>query len=189
MMQYGVAQTPAIGELVCGDSYVVCDDGVVALLAVADGLGHGEHAHVAADAFREYVRANAEDSLTNILMGASRHIAGTRGVAAALVRIDRANTTLEFIGVGNIAFQSVGPEHIRPVSLPGIVGQQLRKIRPFLYDVNAEILFAMCSDGISTHFDLAEYSRMNAQEMAAAILATHSKGYDDATCLITRFEP
>lgn len=189
MMQYGIAQTPALGEMVCGDSYVVCDDGNVALLAVADGLGHGEHAAVAADAFRDYVRANAGRDLAELLVAAGRHLAGTRGVAAAIVRLDRSRNTLEFVGIGNIAFQSIGSEHVRPVSLPGIVGQPLRKVRPFVYDVNSEIIFSMCSDGISTRFDLADYSKLQAQEAAAAILEKHGKGYDDATCLVTCFQP
>lgn len=189
MMEFGVAQTPALGEMVCGDSYAVCDDGSTALLAVADGLGHGEHAAVAAVAFIDYVRAHSGAPLGDILMGASNHIAGTRGVAAALVRVDRTGTTLEFAGVGNIAFQCVGPDHIRPVSLPGIVGQRIRKVRPFLYDVTASVLFALCSDGVSTHFDVAEYARLPFQQIASAILEKHSKGYDDATCLVTRFKP
>ena len=47
-LAWGVASRPAPGEIVCGDAHRLQQAGSAALLAVADGLGHGVEAREAA---------------------------------------------------------------------------------------------------------------------------------------------
>jgi hypothetical protein len=183
---FGVAQRCALGETECGDGWLIEKlDGSVTI-AVVDGLGHGKEAAVAAKAFCEHVRDKIGDGLETIMTSAQRPMSGTRGAAAALLRLTRHESLLEFVGVGNIAVQSGRSATFHPVSAPGIVGQRVRKLLPFAHELESDLLLVLHSDGISTRFELDGYAHMDPQEMAQAILDDHGKGYDDATCVVVR---
>ncbi len=157
------------------------------IIALADGLGHGPLAAEASLGFCAYVEAHTEDSLEEIIRGASNEIVRTRGAAAAVVSIDLDQQTLAFAGIGNIELQAVSREPIRPVCTPGIVGRPLRKVVQFDYTLNRGDLFAFYSDGISSRFSLTEYRRFDVQPMADEILKEQGKYHDDATCIVARF--
>ncbi|MCP4675930.1 MAG: SpoIIE family protein phosphatase [Deltaproteobacteria bacterium] len=155
--------------------------------ALADGLGHGPMAEEASLAFCEYVKAHPTDDLEDIIRDAGTAIAKTRGVAAAVVRIDLEKQSISFAGIGNIELQSVSKQPIRPVCTPGIIGRPLRKVVQFDYELNLGDLLAMYSDGISSRFSLSEYRYNEVQAVADTILANHGKAHDDATCIVFRF--
>ncbi len=184
-VEVAASQRPASGESVSGDEYLVVQ-GESTLLALADGLGHGPQAREAAVAFCDHVRENSSASLEELLLGASARISRTRGAAAALVRIDPGGRELRFAGIGNICLQSRSREAIRPVSMPGIVGHSIRKIKEFAYPLHDGDLLVLHSDGISSRFELGNYQNLALQEMADAILGHAGKTHDDATCIVAR---
>jgi negative regulator of sigma-B (phosphoserine phosphatase) len=185
-LEIGTAQRPIRGERVCGDAFVIVPQGGTTTIALADGLGHGEHAAQASNAFCSYVKGAGHDSLEEIFWGAHRSIVHTRGAAAALLAIDTRSDTLAFAGVGNIDFVADSATRIKPISTPGIVGQRIRKIATFSYPISAGDLFIVFSDGISGRFELKGYRRFSPSHMAAAILADYGKDHDVATCIVIR---
>jgi serine/threonine protein phosphatase PrpC len=186
-MQIDIAKRPMLGQNVSGDLVTVIrgSDRDV-LVVVADGLGHGEKAQEAAEAFCAFAELNAGAPLEAIMRDGSRAISATRGAAAALIRIDRGGTRLTFCGVGNIELQATSAEAIRPVCMPGIVGRPLRKVLAFDYPLREGDLLVAHTDGISSRFRLEDYARLPTAEAAARILAEHGKGHDDATCVAIR---
>jgi serine/threonine protein phosphatase PrpC len=180
----GVVQRCAQGEVVCGDGWFAdeTDDGL--LVCVVDGLGHGPKAGEASDAFIASVRANPARSLESMMSAASQDLVGSRGAAAGLLRFDAARRRVEFTGVGNIEVFSVADTPIRPVCAPGIVGAHIRKLLPFDYELSDRALVAIFSDGISSHLHLADYTHLEPQALAEALLAEHGKAHDDATCVV-----
>jgi negative regulator of sigma-B (phosphoserine phosphatase) len=172
---------------VCGDSYVVATQDSKTTVAVADGLGHGPEAAEASVAFCAFVEERREQSPHDLMAEVRPRLAGTRGAAAAVLRFDEDGGTLEFAGVGNIEVHAHSDVAIHPVSTPGIVGQHVRKIIPFRYDLSSAALFAVFSDGISSRFDIASYRGLEPQAIADAILQDHGKDYDDATCVVIRY--
>jgi hypothetical protein len=183
----GVAQRPCIGERVCGDTYVVTVCDAMTTVAVADGLGHGPDAALASVAFCAFVEQQTGRSPHELMAEVRPHLSGTRGAAAAVLRFDEETGTLDFAGVGNIDLHADSTVAIHPVSTPGIVGQHVRKILPFSYELDGDALFAVFSDGISGRFDIASYRGREPQDIADAILADHGKDYDDATCVVIRY--
>ena len=181
----GIAQRPCAGETACGDGFFSDRGG--AYVSVVDGLGHGPMAEQAAIAFAEAARPDESLPLKEIMERAGRSLSRTRGAAAALMRIDEAVGRLEFIGVGNIHMHSVAAVSIHPVCAPGVVGHRVRKLLPFEFQLPETALIALCSDGISSRLELAEYQHLEPQEIADAVLENHGKSYDDATCLIIRY--
>ncbi len=187
MLDLGTVSRTMPGECACGDAFLIDRMDHSLLVGVVDGLGHGEQAAEAAHAFTESVGQRPRASLESLMLAAHADIAGTRGAAAALLRINTPRGMIEFTGVGNIHLHAISDVPIRPICVPGIVGHRLRKVRPFEFPLPSACLLAMCSDGIETRFELADYAELPSQEIADAILAEHGKNHDDATCVIIRF--
>lgn len=185
-MEIGTAQRNCRGESECGDGYVIIDNDVNTI-ALADGLGHGPMAAVAAKEFCHFVKENEAKTLTHLLGQGSTHIARTRGAAVAIIRIDKENHSLQFSGIGNVELQAVSEDSIKPVSVPGIVGRKLRKIKEFDYTLHQGDLLALYTDGISSRFELKSYRHLPAEKIAEKILDDHGKFHDDATCIVIRY--
>jgi hypothetical protein len=113
-------------------------------------------------------------------------LAGTRGAVAALALVSFESNELSFSGIGNVEFQAVSREPIRPVSLPGIVGRRVRKTKRFDYAIHPGDFFVLHSDGISSRFDARLYRELAPQVAADRILQAHGKTTDDATCVVFR---
>ncbi|MCX5540910.1 SpoIIE family protein phosphatase [Paraburkholderia sp. CNPSo 3076] len=115
--EIGGVCVPHPGEEVCGDGWQAQVDQSGLTLALADGLGHGAEAHVAAVAALDVLRRRAglaPAALMELSHAALRH---TRGAALALVRIDLARGALAFCGTGNISAVAYGagrPAQRRP---------------------------------------------------------------------------
>lgn len=168
----------------CGDAQLVADDGDSVVVAVVDGLGHGPGAAEASEAFIEFVKENLSKPVDQLMLEGSKHIAGTRGAAAALVRLDRQAGTLSFCGIGNIHFHSAAETPMNPVCLPGIVGHRMRKVVPYQFALPESGVFVLASDGISSRIHMEDYTdKTTPQEVADAILVQHGKFHDDATCV------
>lgn len=159
-----------------------------ALLALADGLGHGPLAAVAARAFCTLARERATLPLVEILQEATLALSGTRGAAAALWRVDFGTARAQFAGIGNIELVADGAQRIRPVSLPGIIGRPLRKVVAFDFELRGSQVVIAHTDGVSTRFELEAYRTLGAQSIADTLIADHGKWHDDATCVAMRFE-
>lgn len=183
----GVAQRVCEGEAVCGDGYtaLMLDDGV--LVSVVDGLGHGPLAGEASTAFTELLEADLSLSVLAMMQEAHARLSGTRGAAAAILRIDEETGRVHFTGVGNIEMHAISDVKMHPVCAPGIVGHRVRKMLPFEFALPEAALIALCSDGISSRLHLDEYVHLDAQAIADSILTDHGKSHDDATCVVVRY--
>jgi phosphoserine phosphatase RsbX len=184
---FGIAQRPCEGETVCGDAYTTdrLDGG--ALVSVVDGLGHGPKASEAAAAFTDALNEDRSLSVQLMMEEAHRRLSGTRGAAAAILRLDAGTRRVSFTGVGNIEMHAVSDVKMQPVCAPGIVGHRLRKMLSFEFELPSAALIALCSDGISSRLRLSEYAHLDPQQIADAILEQHGKFHDDATCVVVRY--
>ena len=186
-LELGTAQRPYVGEKVSGDAICILQHGEETLVTVVDGLGHGPKAAEAANAFCGFVESNQFSNLEEIMLGATKDIARTRGAVAALIRINGQEDSMCFCGVGNIELQALSRHPIRPVCTPGIVGRPIRKVLSFSYEMLPGDLMVVHTDGISSRFDLDSYRHLDTPEaMAEAILSEHGKNHDDATCVVFR---
>lgn len=183
----GIAQRVCEGETVCGDGYttLLLDDGV--LVSVVDGLGHGPQAGEAATAFTELIEADLSLSVLGMMQDAHARLSGTRGAAAAILRIDEVTRRVHFTGVGNIEMHAIADVKMHPVCAPGIVGHRVRKMLPFEFELPETALIVLASDGISSRLHLDEYAHLEPQVIADMIMDHHGKSHDDATCVVVRY--
>ncbi|WXG47235.1 MAG: ATP-binding protein [Candidatus Atabeyarchaeum deiterrae] len=156
------------------------------LLAVIDGLGHGEDAAVASTKARQYVLENHTRDVEQIVSGLHTHLHGTRGVVAGIVRIDRIAHRLIFCGIGNIDVSIVAEPPMHPTSLNGILGANARKIMKFGYTYDTLRMVILHSDGVSARFSLSDYPLLYEQPqfVAERILGEWGNRNDDATIVI-----
>ncbi|MBN1962086.1 MAG: SpoIIE family protein phosphatase [Deltaproteobacteria bacterium] len=190
----GVSQRSCKGELICGDVIRTFERAALYVIAIADGLGHGRHANLAATAFCDAVEQAADISqLEQVIHSANRNLSSTRGAAVALVVIDRDKSLLHFVGIGNIALQSISQYAIRPISIAGILGRRVRTVKVFSCNIASNDIIAIYSDGISSRFSLStcikEISsslgvKATPQEIADKIVSKHGKDIDDASCIV-----
>lgn len=185
-MKLGIASRPTLGYDVNGDAYVAKEWDGQTLLAMLDGLGHGEEAWIVSSKAKDYILENRIKDLEQLVLDLHAHLHMTRGIAAGLTKIDRATNRLSFCGIGNIEIRIIGEPPMHPASLDGIVGMSLRKAKKSEYRYNSLKAVILHSDGISSKFDLSDYPTIfeHPQKVSEQILNEWGKKYDDATIII-----
>ena len=84
----GVTARPAVGQIVCGDAWAITTFTQGTMLCLADGLGHGPEAQVAAVAACRYAEAHAADPLESMLHGMNGALVGLRGAAVSVLVLE-----------------------------------------------------------------------------------------------------
>jgi negative regulator of sigma-B (phosphoserine phosphatase) len=198
-MQIAIDTRPFKGETHCGDVCGYWKNGTQTVLCVADGLGHGVFAEIAAAAAIDFVSHHLNDPLPVIFESCNRELRHTRGVAMGITTINGHTGAVTYAGIGNIRAMVVrGPRAgdtegsaIRLASDPGIVGGGFRILRPETVAVMSDDLVIMYTDGIEELVDLSHYTAThcsNLQKLAERIVRQWGRDSDDAAILIYRHE-
>jgi negative regulator of sigma-B (phosphoserine phosphatase) len=192
-LEWAMAGRPIPGEDVSGDRGLVERCGPDFLLAAIDGLGHGPEAARAAEAAEKTLRENAVEPLDALLLLCHQAMAGTRGAAVTLVRVQPEAGELTWAGVGNVdaALVRVLPEGTRAVDTPllhgGVVGYQLPVVSPRTVELRQGDLVILATDGVARGY--AEGLRLGGElaTLVADIVQRCAKGTDDALVVAARY--
>lgn len=188
--QWGAVSIPAPGETVCGDGWRLSVSDAEVRVMVADGLGHGPEAAVAAQAAIDTFQQAPAGGPKRFIEQAHRAMTATRGAALAAGHYSLPQKRLCYAGVGNISATLLSHQDSRGLmSHNGIVGGQMRTVHELDYDWASGWLLIMHSDGIQSRWDLGKYPGLFARHPAilAAVLARDfNRGRDDATVVVVR---
>ncbi len=193
-IEWATAGRPLPGEHVSGDQPIAIDiGGGGALFGVMDGLGHGPAAATAALRAVDALKHARTERLEVLVQLCHRVLGGTRGVAMTLARVDYADSTLSWAGVGNVTANLVAKDaagiHIRSSArlAAGIVGYRIPEIRPAqVISLRAGDLIVMATDGVTDdHLDHIDFAA-SATVIAEEILSKYAKESDDALVLAAR---
>lgn len=180
----------APGETVSGDAWACKQDASTTSILVADGLGHGPEAALAADAARQLFCEDVGSGPLDVVERCHGALRSTRGAAVAAIQIDLARQSLAFCGVGNIAARILsGTEDRSPVSQHGTVGLQVRKVRAIDYVLPDHAVLVVHTDGIITRWDLKDVPELLACSpvmLAAHLIRNKFRGRDDATVVVVQ---
>lgn len=189
-VEMGAVSLPVAGEEACGDAWAVVNTPSHTAVLVADGLGHGPSAAVAAQATVRVFRTATRLDPVEILQSAHTALRPTRGAAAAVAVLDRASGALSYAGIGNIVAAVIGSSGRQGlVSLSGTLGHEVRKIQAFEYKWLAGGTLVMHSDGLGTQWDLGRYPGLatrHAALIAATLFRDSRRERDDATVVVVR---
>ena len=192
LMDWGAAARALAGEKESGDRLLVKRMGSGALLAAADGLGHGAEAAKAAELAIRTAEAHALRPLPEIVEACHRVLLRTRGAALSLAHWNAEQREVTWVGVGNVEglILKEGPagrrEPERLVLRHGVVGDRLPALQASTVPVPGEGLLILATDGIADGFDRSIDMRAAPQSVADGILARHSRDADDALVLVAR---
>lgn len=178
------------GEPVCGDAWAVRRRNGSSQTLVADGLGHGLHAAEAATAASSAFVAGDDAPSGPMLERLHGALRSTRGAAAAVLTVDASMRTAMFAGVGNIGAAIVSQGTMRhAVSHNGTLGHEARLFRGYQYPWPTGALFVMHSDGLLSHWQIADYPGLIQRHpalIAAVLYRDFSRGRDDVTVVVGR---
>jgi len=193
LIEWGVAARPLAGQAVSGDFHVVQSFDQSALLAVIDGVGHGDEAGAVAQLAANIIKQNAREGVIPLVKHCHEALAKTRGAVMTLASVDALNNTVTWIGVGNVearlfraeADVSHPCEHILLRS--GLVGLQLPALQAAIMPLAPGDLLVFATDGIQTGFEGGINLTEPPRQIANGILNRHFKGTDDALALVVRY--
>jgi anti-sigma regulatory factor (Ser/Thr protein kinase) len=185
---HGLVCVPQSGEEVSGDAACVADTPAGRTAMVADGLGHGPDAAIAAMEAVRLFNLHRGLPVPKILEYLHAGLRATRGAAVAVARFDRQRSAIVYGGIGNIAGSiHTGHEARRMISMNGTAGHIARRIQTFDYRCGRGALVIMHSDGLGTRWSLDRYpgiTRMHPTLIAAVLYRDHARHRDDATVLV-----
>jgi hypothetical protein len=171
-----------------GDAWVVHRRPDSCRIALIDGLGHGPAAADAADAARAALDARPDLDPSDAVAACHVALAGSRGAALAVARIDCLAGQLTYAGVGNIeARLCVAGHWQRPISYRGIVGATLPRLRAFTFALSAPWLLVMHTDGLRGRFEIDAPTTLRAaalQPLAESLLRDWARPTDDASIVL-----
>ncbi len=188
LMKYGVISIPALGSEVNGDAYVIREFDKKVLIAVIDALGHGERAYPVSQEAADYVQKNYMQSLSALIEGCHKVLRRTRGAVIGIISVDTERAKLTYSGVGNIGIKITGRSSVKPISVPGIVGHNFRKLLEQEFPYSKGDTIFIYSDGISDKFDPwePELKGREPQAIAEQIVRKAGKATDDHTIVVAR---
>lgn len=181
---------PKKGESVSGDAWASTRAHQSVMIAVADGLGHGESAAIASTRAIGVFLERERETLDQLIQDMHEPLRPTRGAAVSVARIHLASRKVEFAGVGNVSGAIVEETATRRlVSHGGTVGAEMRRIQVFSYPWTANSILIMHSDGLSASWSLDTYpglSQHSPAVIAAVLYRDFCRGRDDATIVVAK---
>lgn len=193
LIEWSVAEEPLPGQKQSGDRCIVKSFPEGELLAVVDGIGHGEDAAHSAELAVSVLRGSDTRSPISLLRRCQQQLQGTRGAVLSMAWFSLADDTMTWLGVGNVAGVLLRREAYgvaRQESLllrSGTVGAQLPYVSASVLPVNYGDTLIFATDGIWGGF--ADNLNINAstQEIARHIIESHWRKIDDALVLVARY--
>jgi anti-sigma regulatory factor (Ser/Thr protein kinase) len=189
--QFGAISVALAGEIECGDTWRIADHGTTLSVMVADGLGHGSLAAVAAQAAARAFAERPFDEPARVMQNLHQGLLSSRGAVAACAHLQAEAARVEYAGIGNIYGALVGKERSRGmVSHNGTLGVQAPHTRQFAYEWPREELVIMHSDGLSARWNLTEHPGLFSHHpaiIAAVLYRDMARKRDDATVVVVRF--
>jgi negative regulator of sigma-B (phosphoserine phosphatase) len=192
LLEWAVA-TRALAADPSGDVSLVKSFPRGTLVAVLDGLGHGQEAARAARLAAATLTTHPGEPVLSLVQRCHAALLGTRGSVMALVSFTTRGESLTWVGVGDVeailvrANAQARPARERLLLRGGVVGYRLPPLRAATLPVFPGDTLILATDGIRSGFaEEASPGGDPPQSLADRILARFGKHTDDALVLVAR---
>lgn len=183
------------GQMRSGDRHLVKQLPRGVMLAVVDGLGHGDEAALSAEIAVGALDGSEGESLIALVRRCHTVLRGRRGVVIGLASFDASDETMTWLGVGNVAGRLLrGSAEAAPrceslLLRSGVLGGDLPPLVASVLSVAPGDTLALATDGIRDGFADQLDPKSPPQLLADRILARHARKTDDALVLVARYAP
>ena len=192
MVEYGLAKHAHVGEGESGDLHMVCCNQNGVLIAVIDGIGHGEEAAEVAKTTAALLRGSVDEPVISLVELCHDKLRGTRGAVLSLAFISSEQNMMTWLGVGNVqgvlvrANAKTGNLREPLLLRAGVVGSKLPSLQATVLPVSQGDTVVFATDGIQSDFSSTLSAREKPQRAADRILSNFRSGKDDALVLVAR---
>jgi phosphoserine phosphatase RsbX len=190
LFDYAVASRAQGGGNVSGDLHLVRQLDHSVLVAVVDGLGHGNDAEFAARLAIATIESEPDREITGLAERCHSALNRSRGVVMSIASLDAERETITWLAVGNVEgvlIRPGAPKHEAILMRGGIVGHRLPSLRTATLPLSAGDLLALATDGIREGFAEGMPTNAPLQVIADRVLARHGRPDDDALVLVGRW--
>jgi negative regulator of sigma-B (phosphoserine phosphatase) len=202
LIEWGVAAQTMPGHDESGDQYLVQPFPNGVLVAVVDGLGHGDHAAAVAKTAVTTLKAYAHEPIISLMKRCHENLRGSRGAVLSLASFNALKGIMTWLGVGNVegvllhANSKAGPTHKSLLLRGGVVGYRLPSLRDAILHISPGDILFFVTDGIRSGFVKEQIQdpfsqtldkTKPPQQIADYILAQYGRGTDDALVLVARY--
>lgn len=191
MIEWGTAAAALPGQVTSGDRFVIAPFANGVLVAVVDGLGHGDSAAAAADIAVKTLQAHASEAIHPLIRRCHDALTRTRGVVLTLASFNAQDDCMTWLGVGNVdgvlVRATANSPHESILLRGGVAGYQLPPLRASVLPVARGDLLILATDGIRSGFADRLILSDSPQQIADYILGRYNRGTDDALVLVIRY--
>lgn len=178
------------GEEYNGDAYYAKSWEGKGLIAVIDGLGHGEQASKAADSASGYIQEHAGQTIGALFKGVNQVCQATHGVVMAIAQFDWRLGKLTFASIGNIEAKVLKQqEKVHLPAVRGFIGRIAPVPKVVDIEWNPDWILVLHSDGVSKNWQSQDFAYLfdkRAQMMAEHMYQKLHLEHDDATVLVAK---
>jgi len=193
LIEWAVAAHTLPGQAESGDQHWVKVSATQALVAVVDGVGHGNEAAQASLRAIATLRQFAGESPLALFERCHQRLRSTRGVVMSLAVFSAGDNAMTWLGVGNVEGVMLHPPSRVPprqeslLLRPGVLGIRLPRLSASVLQVSAGDLLIFATDGLREGFEAHTNLRDSPQQIADRILDQYGRGTDDALVLVARY--
>lgn len=184
------ATLPMTGETACGDRCGWWDTPDKFIVAVADGLGHGPEAALAAEIAMACIGSSLDEPLEAVFSRCDARLQATRGAALTVAVIQKSSGITTIAAVGNIrTLLMTSQKDCRFGAARGIVGGGYRRLNSEQFTILPGDVLALFSDGLDEFTDIRAAMLQPpdlAEDRAASLLQSLADRNDDAALLLYR---
>ena len=185
-LEWAVCATAYPGQLRSGDAFLVEATPAGVLVAVVDGLGHGEEAADVAERALLSLRKTAGQPLVGCITACDLELRGSRGVVMTLALVAPGGGSLAWVAVGNVdAAVMRGAAHVCSVPLRGgVVGDRLPPLQVSAVTLEPRDVLLAATDGLSPAFFEKVDPTLGLPALAGDLHRRHARDDDDALVLV-----
>lgn len=192
-IEWSVASRAHPGQVVSGDLHAVvpCNSGV--LLAVVDGLGHGDEATAAARIAVAVLEQHAGEPVVNLVQHCHRSLQRTRGVVMTVAAVNTRDDTVTVLGIGNVetvlqrANRLARPARESVLLRGGVVGYNLPALQASVLPIARGDVVVFGTDGVREDFSELIDPAESPQHLVEKIMARKFRGTDDGLVLACKY--
>jgi len=194
IVRWSCTATTAANPSQSGDGHVVMTVGNRALVGVVQGQGRGAEASTAAkravSEIREYI---GDETLISVVRRCHARLRDTDGAALSLALFQPDNSTMTWIGIGNIEgclLRARTTLARRPETLllrAGVVGAQLPGLLTSTIPIVTGDVLVFTTQGIDRNFVEGLSVDDDPQRLCDSIVAHQGKGLDNALAIAVRY--
>lgn len=183
-LMWSVAWRPKDKAAPSGDDYAVVEHADRVVVALVDGSGSGHEAAAAAHTCTEEVRRHPGATLEAVFAAAHRRLKGSRGVAMALVMLDRKSNAMTWAAVGDVDGMVLGNGSSSQIlRRPGTLGITYAGIFSQTVRLVAGAQVILTTDGVSRDYAAARPGKATGAATVAQIIHRFARPGDDSMAL------